>query len=110
VTIAHLMLKNNEPYRYAQPERVRAKLRHVERAAEAAGLAAAPAARPEPVTEPPDRLNRTLTRTGLPAAQGPAEWSAGERRALEAAGVRGFAEAVHAPPPKRGPKPKAVKA
>ena len=37
VTIAFLMLKNNEPYRYARPERVQAKLRHVERAAEAAG-------------------------------------------------------------------------
>jgi transposase len=109
VTIAYLMLKNKEPYRYAQPERVRAKLRHVERAVEETGPAADPTTRREPVAEPADRLNRIFTRTGLPTAQGPAEWSPGERRALEAAGVKEFAEAVHAPPPKRGPKPKVAK-
>jgi hypothetical protein len=110
VTIAYLMLKNNEPYRYAQPERVQVKLRHVERAAEGAGepVETAPARGREP--EPRDRLNRTYTRAGLPVANAPEDWSAGERRALEAAGVKGFAEAVHAPPPPRGPKPKGAKA
>jgi transposase len=105
VTIAYLMLKNNEPYRYAQPERVRAKLRHVEQAAE---LKAAPKATRKPATksEPADRLNRTYARVGLPPAQAPAEWSAGEQRTLEDAGVKEFAEEVHAPPPKRGRKPK----
>ena len=55
--------------------------------------------------EPKDRLNRTYTRAGLPEAKGPREWSPGEGRALDAAGVREFAEAVHAPP-RNGPKPK----
>lgn len=106
VTIAYLMLKNNEPYRYAQPDRVRAKLRHVARAAEAAGKPADQASGRGRGTEPEDRLNRTYTRSGLPTARGPEDWSAGERRALDAAGVKEFAEAVHAPPPRRGPKPK----
>jgi hypothetical protein len=110
VTIAFLMLKNNEPYRYARPERVQAKLRHVERAAEGAGKPTEPRSGRgrEPASK--DRLNRTYTRTGLPGAKGPEEWSPGERRALDAAGAREFAEAVHAPPPRRGPKPKVANA
>jgi transposase len=106
VTIAYLMLKNNEPYRYADPERVRAKLRHAARAAEETG--SPPPHRPvdpEP-TPAADRLNRTYTRVGLPLSQGPDNWTPGERRALDTAGVADFAEEVHAPPPRRGPKPK----
>lgn len=110
VTIAYLMLKNNEPYRYAQPERVRAKLRHIERAVEETGQPVDQISERQPESESQDRLNRTLTRSGLPTTKGPQEWSVGEQRALEAAGVKEFAEAVHAPPPKRGPKPKVVKA
>jgi transposase len=108
VTIAYLMLKNDEPYRYAQPERVRAKLRHVARAAEPQDPPE-PAARVGPKAEPADRLNRTYSRAGLPPSRTPAEWSAGERRALEGAGVKAFAEEVHAVPPKKGPKPKTPK-
>jgi hypothetical protein len=108
VTIAFLMLKNNEPYRYAQPERVRAKLRHVERAAEES-RSKGPRAKPEVQSEPANRLNRAYTRVGLPPAQSPAEWSAGERRILEEAGAATFAEEVHTPPAKRGPKPKSAK-
>ena len=104
VAIAYLMLKNNEPYRYAQPDRVRAKLRHVERASE--GSPKLTTTSSEPKSEPADRLNRTYVRAGPPIATGPKDWSAGEQRALEAAGVKEFAEAVHAPPPRRGPKPK----
>jgi transposase len=108
VTIAHLMLKNDEPYRYAQPERVRAKLRHVERATESKG-SPKPMAKSRPNSEPTSRLNRTYSRVGLPPSRTPDEWSAGERRALEDAGVKTFAEEVHAVPPKRGPKPKTPK-
>ena len=109
VTIAFLMLKNNEPYRYARPERVQAKLRHVGRAAEEAGKPTGPRSGQPPGVEPGERLNRTYARAGLPRANGPQEWSPGERRALEAAGSREFAEAVHAPPPRKGPKPKVAK-
>lgn len=108
VTIAYLMLKNDEPYRYAQPERVRAKLRHVERAAETKS-SPKPVAKSRPNSEPANRLNRTYSRVGLPPSRTPDEWSAGERRALEDAGVKTFAEEVHAVPPKRGPKPKTPK-
>jgi transposase len=106
VAIGYLMLKNDQPYRYAQPDRVRAKRRHAARAAEETG--SPPPRRPvEPEPPPPpDRLNRTYARAGLPATQGPDEWTPGERRALDAAGVTAFAEEVHAPPPRRGPKPK----
>lgn len=107
VTIAFLMLKNNEPYRYAQPERVRAKLRHAERAAEES-RANRPRSKPGVQDEPANRLNRTYARAGLPTAKSPQEWSEGERRFLEGAGVRTFAEEVHAPPPRRGPKPKSA--
>jgi transposase len=106
VTIAYLMLKNNEPYRYAQPERVRAKLRHIERAVEEAEKQADSATGRIPEAEPDDRLNRTYIRAGLPRAKGPSEWSSGEHRALAEAEAKAFAEAVHAPPPRRGPKPK----
>jgi transposase len=107
VTIAFLMLKNKEPYRYAKPERVRQKLRAVERAAEQVAGPTPPEIAPARAMDAGnDRLNRTYRRSGLPTAQGPGEWSAGERRALNAAGVTDFAEQVHAPPPRRGPKPK----
>ncbi|MDG3005843.1 IS110 family transposase [Paludisphaera mucosa] len=106
VTIAFLMLKNNEPYRYARPERVQAKLRHVERAAEEAGKSTKPKTGQPPGSELKDRLNRTYARVGLPEVKGPQIWPPGERRALDAAGAREFAEAVHAPPPRKGPKPK----
>jgi transposase len=109
VTIAFLMLRNNEPYRYARPERVQAKLRHVERAAEEAGKPTEPRSGRVSGAESKDRLNRTYTRVGLPEAKGPQEWSPGEWRALDAAGAREFVEAVHAPPPRRGPKPKIAK-
>jgi transposase len=110
VTIAYLMLKNNEPYRYAQPDRVRAKLRHVERATGCSADLVDKTTPSEPKVEPADQLNRTYSRAGLPGAKGPDDWTAGERRALDAAGAREFAEAVHAPPLRRGPKPKAATA
>jgi transposase len=109
VTIAYLMLKNNEPYRYAQPDRVRAKLRHVEQATESKASPNKRTMKPATKPEPANRLNRAYARAGLPPAQSPAEWSAGEHRILEEAGVKAFAEEVHAVPPKRGPKPRALK-
>lgn len=108
VTIAFLMLKNNEPYRYARPERVQAELRPVERAAEGAIKPAEPRSGRGREAASKDRLNRTYTRAGRPGAKGPEEWSPGGRRALDAAGARELAEAVHAPPPRRGPKLKAA--
>jgi transposase len=105
VTIAFLMLKNNEPYRYAQPERVRAKLRHAERAAEQSRPEGS-GPKPEVNSEPTNRLNRTYSRFRLPTAKSPEEWSPGERRILKESETLSFATQVHAIPPKRGRKPK----
>jgi transposase len=107
VTIAYLMLKNNEPYRYAQPDRVRAKLRHAERAAELINAnSPAKQSKTNPEQEPANRLNRTYSRVGLPPAKSPEEWSPGEHRILEESGVKPFVEEVHSSPRKRGRKPK----
>jgi hypothetical protein len=100
VTIAFLILKNNEPYRYARPETVRAKLSEVRRKA---GEAAPRKPRESGPGEEPaaGRLNATYRRSGLPAAKTPEEWSAGERRALDEAGTATFARDVHGEPVKR---------
>ncbi|MBN9118807.1 MAG: IS110 family transposase [Planctomycetes bacterium] len=100
VTIAFLMLKNDEPYRYAKPDTVRAKLSAVRRKAGASApkKAGKSAASAEPIA---GRLNATYRRSALPAAKNPEQWSAGEHRALAAAGVAAFAHEVHAEPVKR---------
>ena len=92
VAVAYLMLKNNEPYRYAKPDVVKDKLTDCRRNAQ----------RPEPA-EPADAspadprpLNELYRRHGMPECQPPGAWSAGERRALEAAEVTAFAESAHA--------------
>ncbi|MFM8272460.1 MAG: hypothetical protein ACKODX_09030 [Gemmata sp.] len=100
VTIAFLMLKSNEPYRYAKPETVRTKLNAVRRKAgeEPPKKRPGKATGPEPT---PGRLNATYRRSALPTAKSPEQWSAGENRALAAAGVTAFAREVHAEPVKR---------
>ena len=106
VTIAFLMLKNNEPYRYAIPGNTRAKLRQVQKAAESLEEGSEIQERANERDEPKDILNRIYARRGLPQSQGPEQWSAGEKRALQEAGVQEFADSVHASPPRKGPKPK----
>lgn len=109
VTIAYLMLKNNEPYRYGQPDSIRAKLRIVERALEEEGEAPKEPCERKGTGEPKNRLNRIYHRFGLPQAKNPSEWSAGEKRSLEESGTKAFAHQVHSVPPRPGRKPKAVK-
>jgi transposase len=106
VTIAYLMLKNNEPYRYAKPELVKGKLDECQRKA---GQVAP--ARERPASPAADRLNEVYRSHGLPASQAPAEWSTGERRGFADSDVAGFAEEVHGPrgkaaKPRRKAKPK----
>lgn len=98
VPIAYLILKNNEPYRYAKPETVRAKLNEVRRKAgeEPPKKKPGKAAVPEPDA---GRLNATYRRSGLPVAKTPDEWSAGERRGHGDPDVTAFAEGVHTRPP-----------
>src|SRR5262249_33406840 len=102
VTTAWLMLKNNEPYRYAKPETVGAKLNAVRRKAGEAPRGRS-SREPQGGTDGAavGRLNATYERAGLPSAQPPEGWTAGERRALAEADVLAHAEQVHQPPPQR---------
>jgi transposase len=94
VTIAYLMLKNNEPYRYAKLSVVKSKFTDCRRKSQKAALKQS-GKTAKPVKE--SSLNHLYCQHGLPACQSPNEWSAGERRALDAADVSKFAEDVHAP-------------
>jgi transposase len=94
VTVAYLMLKNNEPYRYAKPDVVRRKLTDCRGKAQLLPVKPATVRRAADGESPLADLYR---RHGLPACQPPARWSAGERRALEAAEVMPFAGSVHDP-------------
>ena len=91
VTIAYLMLKNNEPYRYAKLDVVKNKFTDCRRKAK---LPAVKATKKEMPESPLEDLYR---RHGLNPCQTPERWTAGERRALAAAEVAEFAEAVHEP-------------
>ena len=103
VTIAYVMLKNNEPYRYAKLDVVRPKL-------------ATCRSKAKPTAEVRGRSGRSVAEGsalnglyrlhGLPSCRTPVEWSAGEQRALDQAAVRPFAEAAHEP----SAKPKRTKA
>ena len=106
VTIAFLMLKNNEPYRYAIPGNTRGKLRKLQKSAELLEAGSETQNHTNEQEEPADILNRVYARRGLPQSQGPDQWSAGEKRALQEAGVKEFADSVHAQTPRKGPKPK----
>jgi transposase len=101
VTIAFLMLKHNEPYRYARPETVKPKLAELRRKGSAQRCKPGP--RSEDTEASP--LNAAYEREGLPAAREPGEWPAAEQRVLEAAGVVDFAQEVHRPRQKAAKRP-----
>lgn len=101
VTVAYLMLKNNEPYRYAKPDVVKDKL------AACRGKAGKSPGRAKAADPDGSRLNDLYREHGLPACQPPAGWSAGERRGHADPDVTAFAEGVHARPPT---KPRARRA
>jgi len=92
VTIAYLMLKNNEPYRYAKSDVVKNKLTECRRKSQQPTSKRARVSRLSPEASP---LNDLYRQHGLPSCQSPGEWSAGERRALERAEVTAFAEEAH---------------
>jgi len=105
VTIAYLMLKTNEPYRYAKPATVREKLNDVRRKAEVTSGKSEPKRIAKNGTdECASRLNGVYTGAGLPVTRTPDQWPMGERRVLEEAGVMEFAQEVHQP--RKQPRPK----
>jgi hypothetical protein len=97
-TIAFLILKHREPYRYADPQQVKEKLAKVRR------LGGGPKRKrgrtPQPVTSDGPAvscLNRVYAAEGLPAAQTPDQLRPGERRVVATSGVEEFVRAVHDP-------------
>ena len=94
VVIAHLMLKNREPYRYALPDTTRDKLAKLRVAAtgvrrKRSGLSDEPRQpRPPGVRVRKIRaLNEVYASEALPTAKALPELAAGERKALEVMGV-----------------------
>jgi transposase len=100
VTIAFLMLKNDEPYRYAKPETVKSKLAEARRKAGRKAAGEGQSGRGKRA-EAAGALNEVYERAGLPATRTPEQLPAGERRALQEAEVVGFVEEVHRPGQKR---------
>jgi len=101
VVIAHLMLKNKEPYRYALPEPTRSKLADLSVAAtgerrKKSGPLREPMQRREPGVRArkTPALNTVYTDEALPVAKGLAELAVGERKALAAMGVTEHAARV----------------
>jgi transposase len=97
-TIAYLILKHGEPYRYADPQQVKEKLAKVRLAA--GGPKRKRGRAPQPVaTDGPAAscLNRVYAAEGLPAAQTPEQLPPGERRAVAASGAEEFVNAAHDP-------------
>jgi transposase len=106
VTIAYLMLKNNEPYRYAKLEVVKNKLKDCQRKADSTT-----GSRAKPTNEPTESpLNELYRQHGLPTCQAPTDWSDGERNALDEAEVLPFAESIHQPAPKKEKRKRTAKA
>ncbi len=95
VTIAYLILANNEPYRYAKVEVLKDKLTNCQRKAKLAPIQRRRSVRVI-IEESP--LNELYRQHQMPVCQYPSQWSAGERRALAAAEVTTFVEGVHMPP------------
>jgi transposase len=95
VTIAYLMLKNNEPYRYAQPELMRkkfAKLQHPDPSR--AEDSPAPGRRAKAGAG----LMDVYRAAGLPPVTPPEELPAGERRMLEERELADFLQGVYRTP------------
>jgi hypothetical protein len=82
VVIAYLMLKHNEPYRYAKPELVHRKLARIRKTTG------------KPAVKPSERMTELCEREGLPRVTAFAELPVGERRVLRESGAEAFAQRV----------------
>ncbi|WP_435011796.1 IS110 family transposase (plasmid) [Tundrisphaera lichenicola] len=78
VTIAYLMLKNNEPYRYARPELMREKFAKLQ----GAGTQAAEGTQASPRAKAGSGLAEVYRSAQLPPVTAPESLPAGERRML----------------------------
>lgn len=91
VTIAFLMLKHNEPYRYAKPELIRQKFRGLHYLATGERL-------PRQRRQCPRALNDIYRSAGLPSAISVGELPSGERTMLERRRVLDWIKQIHSPP------------
>jgi transposase len=115
VVIAWQMLKNNEPYRYAQPAATAAKLSRLRVKATGQRRKTGPAKGSAPAANQGTgkrsrrvpSLPEVYAAEGLPAATAPSRLPAGEARALAAAGVSEYVAQVQEPR-QRQRRPKAV--
>lgn len=99
VTIAFLMLKNNEPYRYAKPALMRSKF---------ANLKILKPVKQRGALKERKRLTSVYDAAGLPAVKTPDEVPLGERKMLEALRLQSFVTELY--PPSGADKPPAKKA
>ena len=90
VTIAFLMLKHQEPYRYAKPELMRTKFRDLHYQATGKRL-------PIQRTQRPRGLAEIYRSIGLPDTAAPAELPKGERAMLEKRKLTGWVDEIHQP-------------
>lgn len=92
VVVAYLMLKNNEPYRYARPELMREKFSKL-------GKTATGEKSPVLQTRPKSGLPEVYAAAKLPAAKPPEELPSGERRMLEERNLGDFVQGLYRPAP-----------
>ncbi len=94
VTIAYLMLKNDEPYRYAKPDLMSEKF------AKLRGNGHEPAEgppAPRPRTKAKEGLEELYRSAQLPPVTSPEGLPAGERRMLAERGLEGFVQGLYEP-------------
>ena len=100
VTIAYLMLKNNEPYRYAKPKLMAEKFTALDRAA--SGKAAKSRKRkPGPAAQARAGLAAVYANAGLPEVTSPDKLPDGEQRMLEERKLRDFINDLYVPVSKK---------
>jgi hypothetical protein len=90
VTIAFLMLKHQEPYRYAKPDLMRKKFRNLHYLATGERL-------PPRRAKSPLGLADIYNSVGLPKVSSPAVMRKGERSMLEKRKLTSWVERIHQP-------------
>lgn len=103
VVVAYLMLKSNEPYRYARPELMRTKF---------ADLGKTATGKQSPVlrSKPQARLPEVYSAAKLPSPKPPQKLPRGERRMLEERKLMGFVTGLYQPSTRQSPTKPSAKA
>jgi hypothetical protein len=96
VTIAYLMLKNNEPYRYAKPKLMAKKFTALDHAA-GGKLSKSRKRRPGPAAQARAGLAAVYANVGLPNVTAPGELPDGEQRMLKERKLTQFVSGLYEP-------------